>query len=195
MSFQVVVSRNSLDIHLDTFTEYRHIVSYSSHMYKYYTYERFSADIMCSRDVILELRPHCWKLSAQVRLAVKRAGCARICRGRRAGKHVQARRNDVAYSETSDREIPVVLTSRRRRHVNSSVHVARRDVVLRRIATTTTTVNVTHCLQSSRRHTTVHRQLPIVTVRHQRRRSNETAHRRTTVRRPQQLLRRHCGSH
>jgi len=110
-------------------------------MNKYYTFERFSAD-MCSRDVILELRPHCWKLSAQVCLAVKHAGCARICRGRRAGKHVQAWRNDVAYSETSNREIPVVLTSRRRRCVNSSVHVARRDVVIRRIATTTT-VNVT----------------------------------------------------
>ena len=83
-----------------------------------------------------------------MRLAVKRAGCARICRGRRAGKHVQARRNDVAYSETSDWQIPVVLTSRRRRRVNSSVHVARRDVVLRRIATTATD-NVTRSTQSA----------------------------------------------
>ena len=57
---------------------------------------------MCSRDVILELRSVRWELSAQVRSTVERAGCGGTRRGRRAGKHVKARRHCIAYSETSD---------------------------------------------------------------------------------------------
>ena len=66
---------------------------------------------MCSRDVILELLPVRWELSAQVRSTVERAGCGRTCRARRAGKHVNARRHCIAYSETSDGEIPVLSTT------------------------------------------------------------------------------------
>jgi len=87
--------------------------------------------------------------------------------------------------ETSDPEIPVVLTSRRRRLVNSSVHVARRDVL----------TPETHRDHYDRQRHALHAvgvaqpsvcRLPTVAVRHQHRRSNETCTRRTTVRRPQQ---------
>jgi len=73
---------------------------------------------MCSRDVILELRSVRWELSAQVRSTqstVERAGCGGTRRGRRAGKHVKARRHCIAYSETSDGKIPVLSTTCRRR--------------------------------------------------------------------------------
>ena len=73
---------------------------------------------MCSRDVIFELRSVRCELSAQVRSTVERAGCGRTCRGRRAGKHVKARRHCIAYSETSDGEFPVLSTTCRR-HSNS----------------------------------------------------------------------------
>jgi len=97
---------------------------------------------MCSRDVILELLPVRWELSAQVRSTVERAGCGRTCRARRAGKHVNARRHCIAYSETSDGKIPVLSTTCRRRSNSSSGYVGdrdRRDVVLRRVTTHSTT--------------------------------------------------------
>jgi len=107
-------------------------------------YERFIAE-MCSRDVILELRSVRWELSAQVRSTVERAGCGRTCRGRRAGKHVKARRHCIAYSETSDGEIPVVSKTCRRRSNSSSGYVGdrdRRDVVLRGVTTHSTTTDM-----------------------------------------------------
>jgi len=115
--------------------EYQHAqpVVVSPHASRYYTFERFIAD-MYSRDVILELRSVRWELSAQVSSAVERAGCGRTCRGRRAGKHVIARRHCIAHSETSDGEIPVLSTTCRRRSNSSSGRVGdrdRRDVVLR----------------------------------------------------------------
>ena len=100
---------------------------------------------MCSRDVIFELRSVRWQLSAQVRSAVERAGCGRTCRGRRAGKHVKARRHCIAYYETSDGEIPVVSTTCRRRSNSSSGRVGdrdRRDVVLRCVMTHSTTTDM-----------------------------------------------------
>ena len=56
-----------------------------------------------------------------MRSTVEPAGCGRTCRGRRAGKHIKARRHCIAYNEISDGEIPVlcqqpvvvVATSRR----------------------------------------------------------------------------------
>jgi len=106
--------------------EYQQPVAVSPHASVYYTFERFIAE-MCSRDVILELRSVRCELSAQVRSTVERAGCGRTCRGRRAGKHVKARRHCIAYSETSDGEIPVVSTTCRRRSNSSSGRVGDRD--------------------------------------------------------------------
>jgi len=56
----------------------------------------------------------------------------------RAGKHAKARRHCFAYSETSDGEIPVQLTTCRRRCNSSAGRVGghdRRDVVLRHVTT------------------------------------------------------------
>jgi len=100
---------------------------------------------MCSRDVILELLPVRWELSAQVRSTVERAGCGRTCRARRAGKHVNARRHCIAYSETSDGKIPVLSTTCRRRSNSSAGRVGDRDlrdVVLRRVTTHSTTTDM-----------------------------------------------------
>ena len=103
-------------------------VAVSPHVSGYYTLERFIAE-MCSRDVILELRSVRWELSAQVRSAVERAGCGRTCRGCRTGKHVKARRHCIAYSETSDGEIPVLSTTCRRRSNSSAGRVGDRTAL------------------------------------------------------------------
>ena len=118
-----VVYRNSLGISLDSYQEYQQPVEVSPHASGYYTFERLFAE-MCSRDVILELRSVRWQLSAQVRSTVERAGCGRTCRGRRAGKHIKARRHCIAYNEVSDGEIPVVSTTSRRRSNSSAGRVA-----------------------------------------------------------------------
>ena len=52
---------------------------------------------------------------------------SRTCRGRRAGKHVNAGRHCIAYSETSDGEIPVLSTTCRRHSNSSSGRVGDRD--------------------------------------------------------------------
>jgi len=118
VSVKDVVYQNGLDISLDSYSEYQQPAVVSPHASGYYTFERFIA-VTCSRDVVLELRSVRCELSAQVRSTVERAGCGGSCRGRRAGKHVNAARHCIAYSETSDREIPVLSTTCRRRRSNS----------------------------------------------------------------------------
>ena len=109
---------------------------------------------MCSRDVILELRSVRWELSAQVRSTVERAGCGGTCRGRRAGKHVKARRHCIAYSETSDGEIPVLSTTCRRRsnsgraalndHWTLGLYTNGRSIVTKRRVSRLLSVRVAH---------------------------------------------------
>ena len=126
-----------LDISLDSYLAYHQPVAVSPHACGYYTFERFITD-MCFRDVILELRSVRWELSAQMRSTVERAGCGCTCCGPRAGEHVKAQRHCIAYSETSDGEIPVVSTTCRRRSNSSLGRVGdrdRRDVVLRCVMT------------------------------------------------------------
>ena len=116
VSVKDVVYKNSLDISLDSYFENQQPFAVPPHASGYYTSERFIAE-MCSRDVIFELRSVRWELSAQVRSTVERASCGGTCRGRRAGKHVKARRHCIAYSETSDGKIPVLSTTCRRRRL------------------------------------------------------------------------------
>jgi len=164
--------------------EYQQPVVVSPHASRYYTFERFIAD-MYSRDVILELRSLRWELSAQVSSAVERAGCGRTCRGRRAGKHVIARRHCIAHSETSDGEIPVLSTTCRRRSNSSSGRVGdrdRRDVVLR------PTLVLYYDRQSRQWRTAAHpffSRLPTIDLRHQRCSHHQTARSPTTVNRHQ----------
>jgi len=89
---------------------------------------------MRSSDVTLELLSVRWELSAQVRSTVVRAGCGRTCGGRRAGKHVKARRHCNTYSETSDgkshscqQPVDVVVTRRRAVSVNARCRSVTRD--------------------------------------------------------------------
>jgi len=133
-----------LDISLDSYLAYHQPVAVSPHACGYYTFERFITD-MCFRDVILELRSVRWELSAQMRSTVERAGCGCTCCGPRAGEHVKAQRHCIAYSETSDGEIPVVSTTCRRRSNSSLGRVGdrdRRDVVLRCVMTHSTTTDM-----------------------------------------------------
>jgi len=133
VSVKDVVYQYSLDIFLDLYFENQQPFAVSPHASGYYTFERFIAE-MCSRDIIFELRSVRCELSAQVRSTVERAGCGRTCRGRRAGKHVKAPHHCIAYSETSDGEIPVLSTTCRRRSNSSAGYVSDRDcrdVVLR----------------------------------------------------------------
>lgn len=121
ISVSDVVLQNRPGASLYCYLEYQQPAGVSSYFCVYYELEQLFVD-MCSRDVIFELRSVRCKLSAQVRSAVQQAGCGRTYRGRRAGRHVQARRHRFAYSETSDGEIPVLSTNRRCRS-SSSVSV------------------------------------------------------------------------
>ena len=165
------------------YLEYQQPVAVSPHASGYYTFERFIADV-CSRDVIFELRCVRCEPSAEMRSAyVERAGCGGTCRGRRAGKHVNARRHCVAYSETSDGEIPVLSTTCRRRSNSSSGRVGdrdRRDGVLRRVTTHSTTTDMAVNGERTAAHPFFSR-LPTIDLRHQRSSHHRTARRPTTV--------------
>jgi len=73
----------------------------SLHVGGYCTFEWFIA-VMRSKRRHTWIRSDRWELLAQVRSTVVWAGCGHTCSGRRAGKHVKARRHCNTYSETSD---------------------------------------------------------------------------------------------